>query len=212
MVRVKICGVTTVQDALAACEAGAHAIGLNFVPGSPRFVTLARAHELRDAVAPFVQVVGVFVDAAAETVREAWRSGALDLVQLHGAEAPAFANELGIKPIRAIRVRGGGDLAELPAWDSVARAIVLDGAGRPGAYGGEAFDWTLVGQARTLTTRPIVLAGGLDATNVADAIRATRPAGVDVASGVESAPGRKDPARMKAFLRAVRAAAADVSG
>jgi phosphoribosylanthranilate isomerase len=205
MVRVKICGVTTVDDAVAACDAGAHAIGLNFLATSPRAVTLERALEIREVVAPFVQVVGVFVNAAAGVIREACAAGCVDLVQLHGAETPEFAKELGIKPLRAIRVRSEADLAPLPAWERVARAIVLDGAGLAGAFGGASFDWSLVKAARALTSRPLVLAGGLSPENVASAIRAVRPAGVDVASGVESAPGRKDPLLMRAFVRAAQA-------
>jgi phosphoribosylanthranilate isomerase len=205
-VRVKICGITSVEDALAACEAGADAIGLNFIESSPRYVGHALAAIL-GALPPFVQVVGVLADAdpmLVDTVR-----GDVDMLQFHGNEDARRTQSLFLSPLlRAIRVRSADDLLQIPKWDA-ARAILLDGAGRPGTHGGATFDWSLVAVARTLTRKPLIIAGGLTPENVGEAIRATRPAAVDVASGVESAPGKKDPAKVRAFVAAVHAAAGE---
>lgn len=210
MVRVKICGVTSPAEAIAAIEAGADAIGLNYHPASPRFVG-GQGPAIARALPPFVVRVGVFVDAPFDALERARAD--VHLVQLHGAESPDEPRFQAWKVLRALRLRTPADLDALAAWDRVAeprpnlQGFILDGAGRPGVFGGETFDWSLFLEARRRTARPLVLAGGLTPENVYDAVRATQPDGVDVASGVESDPGRKDPAKMRAFIDAVRAAA-----
>lgn len=197
-VRVKICGITSVDDAKAAADAGADAIGLNFYAESPRFVG-DRYEQIAAAVPPSVQVVGVFVDAPVEQIQRV--SKVAEIVQLHGHEEPSILASLPwpIFVLRAIRVRSAQDLAELDRWN--VPGFLLDGAGRPGAHGGATFDWSLFLEAKKRTQKPLILAGGLTPENVAEAVRITQPFGVDVASGVESAPGRKDWKRMAEFVR-----------
>lgn len=200
MTEVKICGVTTPEDALAAIDAGADYVGLNFHPPSARWVEPERARWVREALGDRVKVVGVFVDRRAAEVQTIAESFALDLVQLHGQESADDFVDFPFPLVRAVRVKDASSLEALMDWKNAA-AVVLDGVGRPGAFGGEAFDWSL---AQHPLTAPLWLAGGLTVDNVGEAIRAVRPALVDVASGVEWAPGRKDPALMKAFVKAVR--------
>lgn len=200
MTQVKICGVTTPEDAEAAIDAGADSVGLNFHPPSARWVEPERARWVREALGNRVKVVGVFVDRPAAEVRALAESFALDLVQLHGNESPEDFANFPFPLVRAVRVKEAASLDSLLAWEGV-EAFVLDGVGRPGAFGGRTFDWSLA--TRPLPA-PVWLAGGLTADNVGDAIRAVRPALVDVASGVEFAPGRKDPSLMKAFVKSVR--------
>lgn len=205
---VKICGVTTPEDAAFASGAGAGAIGVNFWPGSKRFVgEAARAAEVLAAIAPGVLKIGVFVNApAAEVLDVADRLG-LDRVQLHGDEqAAAFTTVAGARLVRAVRVRDRASFDGAAPWH--ASWFLYDALVTGYGGGGVVAPWALVdAHAR----RPFLLAGGLTPQNVAQAILATRPAGVDVASGVEHAPGRKDPAKVAAFIRAAREAAATLS-
>ena len=205
---IKICGVTTPADALMAARAGATAIGVNLWPGSKRFVGGAAA-DVVAAIPAGVLKVGVFVNAAPDDVARAISTLGLDRAQLHGDErAEDFAAFDRARLIRAVRVR---DAASFPApggadgWGAVVRLFdaFVDGFGG----GGQTAPWELI-VARG--ARPFWLAGGLTPDNVAAAIAATSPDGVDVASGVEAAPGRKDPARVAAFVTAARAAAATV--
>ena len=207
MTPVKICGVTRVDDAAFAVTRGAAYVGLNFWPGSPRVIA---PHVARGAVramrvaAPDARAVGVFVDApVAEIIATAATVG-LQIVQLHGDEAPADGAALaaaGLVVWKAIALAGPDDLARLAAWPAV--AYVLDAAG-PGRGGtGRVIDWTLAAQA-VAAGHPIVLAGGLTAANVATAIATVRPFAVDVASGVERAPGDKDPLKVVQFIDAAR--------
>ena len=202
MTRVKICGITRVQDALAAARLGADAIGLMFHPASPRFVTPEQAPEILRGLPPFVTVVGVFVDPAPEEVRAALTAVRLQLLQFHGDEAPEFCGQFGVDYIKAARVRPGLDLVQYAARHAPARALLLD-AYVPGAHGGtgRSFDWSLIPGELAL---PVILSGGLDAANVTEAVRRVRPWAVDVSSGVESGKGIKDPARISAFIRGVR--------
>lgn len=202
--RVKICGITSVGDALAAARHGADAIGLVFYPPSPRLVTLERAREIAASLPPFVARVAVFVNPAAADVAAVIAACRPDLLQFHGEETPAFCRGFGVPYLRAARVRPGVDLLEsLPPFGDAA-GWLLD-AYRQELYGGtgEAFDWDLV--PRTLA-RPLVLSGGLDARNVGAAIRRVRPWAVDVSSGVEAGKGMKDERRIAAFMEAVRSA------
>ena len=199
--RVKICGITRQQDALDAVRLGADAIGLVFYPPSPRSVTLAQAEAITRHLPPFVTVVGLFVDAERGRIAEAIEAARIGLLQFHGAEAPDDCAGHGRPWIKAIRMRGGVDLERAAADYAEAAALLLD-AYRPGVPGGtgEVFDWDRV--PTSLADR-IVLAGGLSPTNVAQAVRTVRPYAVDVSGGVESEPGRKDAAKIAAFIRGV---------
>jgi phosphoribosylanthranilate isomerase len=199
--RVKICGITRVEDAQAACVAGADAIGLVFYPPSPRFLAIERARALRDALPPFVTPVALFVDPSREEVErvlERVRPGAL---QFHGDEPPEFCEQFGVPYLKACRIKEGVDLLEYLRPYMGARGWLADAFVE--AYGGvgKRFDWSLVPHQRP---RPLILSGGLTSSNVREAIRLVQPWGVDVSSGVESAKGIKDPAKIAAFMAEVR--------
>ena len=199
---VKICGITGIEDALAAARCGAHAIGLVFYRPSPRYVAPDRGGDIIRALPPFVTAVGLFVNAPAREVREVLAQAPVSLLQFHGAEAPAFCRQFGLPYMKAVRVRAGVDLLQYAHDYHDAKALLLD-AFVDGARGGtgETFDWSLI--PRTLPL-PIVLSGGLNADNVTEAIRAVRPWAVDVSSGVEAEKGIKDAAKIAAFMSGVR--------
>lgn len=203
-VRSKICGITRVEDALAAVEAGADAIGLVFYAKSPRAVSVEQAAEIVQALPPFVTSVGLFVNMPREALQALLKQVPLDLLQFHGDESAADCEGYGRPYMKALRVRPGDDVATLMAPYAGARGILLDTfvEGVPGGTGA-AFDWSLVPQD---AARPIVLAGGLDAGNVAEAIRQVRPYAVDVSGGVEASKGIKDANKIRAFVQAVREA------
>jgi phosphoribosylanthranilate isomerase len=212
--RIKICGITTVADALLAAEAGADAIGLNFYERSPRYVTTERAKEICAALPPGITKVGVFVNSLSQGVIATMKRVGLHAVQLHGDEGPDFLVALGELPIiKAFRckestldsVRAFLDLCPESSYPT---AVLLD-AHAPGNYGGtgQVLDWAGLARERNkLLGLPLILAGGLTALNVAEAIRLARPDAVDTASGVESAPGKKDPVQVRAFVAAAKAA------
>jgi phosphoribosylanthranilate isomerase len=202
--RVKICGLTNVADALAAAEAGADMIGLMFYEGSPRRVTLAQAAEISRALPPFVLRVGVFVNPDEALVARAMAECQLSLLQFHGDETSDFCTQFGLMNMKAFRIRDEASLAPLAKFQT--DAFLLD-AYSPAALGGtgERFNWELAVKAQEFG-KPLFLAGGLTAENVADAVRQVQPFAVDVSSGVESAPGQKDAAKIRAFIQAVRAA------
>jgi phosphoribosylanthranilate isomerase len=198
-VRVKFCGMTRREDLESACELGVDAVGLVFVPGTPRNVDVARARELIRGLPPFVARVGVFADEDPVRIRRIREDLGLTAVQLHGSESPGHCAAVGGVRIKAFRVKSPWDPAVLDAYEC--EACLLDSPVPGGAGGGGvAFDW---GMLHGLMGRRIVLAGGLTEQNVGEAIRAVRPYAVDVSTGIESAPGRKDRERMAAFLRAV---------
>lgn len=201
-VRVKVCGVTRPEDAVAAELAGADAVGVILWARSPRRLELAAAASVLAPLGPFVQRVGVVVDAPADFVHEAIERLRLGAVQFHGREEAAFVNAFRdrVAVLRALAYRPGVSLRTLAAWP--VDALVLDGL-RPGS--GEAFDWSAAGWLRDLPGRWL-LAGGLTPANVAPAVEALDPTGVDVASGVESAPGVKDHAALRRFVAAAKAA------
>ncbi|EJL03131.1 MULTISPECIES: phosphoribosylanthranilate isomerase [Pseudomonas] len=201
-VRSKICGITRVEDALAAVEAGADAIGLVFYAKSPRAVTVQQARAIIQALPPFVTPVGLFVNTSRCELGEILDAVPLALLQFHGDEAPADCEGWHRPYIKALRVKAGDDIAASCEAFAGASGILLDTyvEGVPGGTG-EAFDWTLVPQG---LSKPIILAGGLTAENVAEAIRQVRPYAVDVSGGVEQAKGIKDAARIHAFMAAVR--------
>jgi phosphoribosylanthranilate isomerase len=198
--RVKICGITRPSDALAAAHAGADAIGLVFYPPSPRFLSVERAVEIRDALPPFVQTVALFVNPDAAQVAQVIGRVTPSLLQFHGEETPAFCEEFGLPYLKACRVRPGVDTLKYLRSFKRAAAWLLDS--HVAEYGGvgERFDWSLVPAERE---RPLVLSGGLEPGNVREAIRRVKPWGVDVSSGVESAKGIKDAAKIAAFIAEV---------
>ena len=189
---LKICGITNQEDATAAIAGGATAIGFNFYRRSPRYLAPERAAGIQTA--PGVRRVGVFVDEARERVGEIARIAALDVAQLHGSETPAdYPASLAVW--KAVRV---GEIFDLSRWhDCPAEALLLDGLAS-----GVAFDWRLAVPA----LKPLILAGGLDASNVAEAVALAHPWGVDACSRIESAPGKKDHRKMNEFLEAAKAA------
>lgn len=201
-VRVKVCGVTRLQDALAAWQAGADALGLNFYVKSPRCVDIATAAALAATRPPLGAVVGVFVNTPMDEVRAKVRECGLTAVQLHGDEPPEACSGYGVPVIKALRVRGPEDVARAREYVGVGdvAGLLLDGAAPGYGGGGVGFDWSLVAQLSGSGV-PVLVAGGLKPSNVAEAVRATRPYGVDVASGVESAPGIKDLDAVRAFVR-----------
>jgi phosphoribosylanthranilate isomerase len=206
MVRVKICGVTNGRDARAACELGAYALGFNFHDRSPRVIAPAEAWKLRRQLPSDVQAVGVFVNWKPVAVVALAEALELSAVQLHGDESPRHATSCArrVSVIKAFRVTSELSLAELAKFRRVS-GFLLDGA-RAGQYGGTGHtaDWDFA--RRAAATRPIILAGGLTPENVAEAILAARPQAVDVASGVESRPGKKDHGKMREFFSEVERA------
>ena len=210
MFRIKICGITSVEDALLAAEAGADAIGLNFYDKSPRFVTTERAKEICVALPANIVRIGVFVNSLPKGVAATVERVGLSAVQLHGDEGPDFLKALGKLPvIKAFRCKestldGVKAFLGLCNESSHPSAILLD-AHAPGNYGGtgQVLDWAGLARERNkLLGIPLILAGGLTPLNVAAAIRLVRPDAVDTASGVESAPGKKDPDKVRAFVAA----------
>ena len=198
--RIKICGITSHTDAFAAVEAGAHALGFMFYEGSPRAISPAAAAEVIRQLPPFVAKVGVFVDAPEEFIRQTISTCGLDTLQFHGGESSAFCSQFDLKIIKAFRVRGVEILRELPAYETSAwllDSFVPDQFGGTGAK----FNWELASAAKKLG-RPIILAGGLTPENVGEAVRHVEPYAVDVSSGVEAKPGRKDHAKIRAFIEA----------
>ena len=199
MVRIKICGLTTVTDAQAAARAGADAIGLVFVPRSQRFVAIETACEVVRSLPPFINRVGLFMDQAPKDIERVLAAVALDTLQFHGDEAPADCAAFGLPWIKALAMGDGHP----PNWDcwQDAQALLLDShAGGTLGGSGQRFDWRRIPALQ----RPWILAGGLDAQNVAEACRQLRPHAVDVSSGVEKSPGIKDHSLMKEFIGAAR--------
>ncbi|ANY86159.1 MULTISPECIES: phosphoribosylanthranilate isomerase [Pseudomonas] len=203
-VRSKICGITRIEDALAAAEAGADAIGLVFYAKSPRAVDVRQARAIIAELPPFVTTVGLFVNASRCELNEILEAVPLDLLQFHGDETPADCEGYHRPWIKALRVRPGDELESACQLYAGARGILLDTyvPGVPGGTG-EAFDWSLVPAS---LSKPIILAGGLSAGNVGQAIAQVRPYAVDVSGGVEQAKGIKDAAKIEAFMRAVKQA------
>jgi len=206
--RIKICGITNVSDALTAVDAGADALGFMFYERSKRYVTPDAVAEIVEQLPPFVMRVGVFVDPSAETVNETTSTCGITALQFHGSESPEFCGQFGLPVIKAFRILDKSSLDALPQYQTSAWLLDSDVPGQVGGTG-KKFDWSLAQQATRLG-RPVILAGGLTPENVATAVREVRPYGVDVSSGVELAPGRKDAHRVKAFIRAAREAQAEL--
>jgi phosphoribosylanthranilate isomerase len=202
VIRVKICGITREEDALAVAHGGADAIGLVFYEPSPRYVSIAQAARLVAVLPPFVTVVGLFVNASADFVREVLATVSLDVLQFHGDESADFCEQFQKPYLKAIRVKPGVDLLQCAAHFHRAQGLLLDAHvdGIPGGTGA-VFDWTLIPQSVPL---PLILSGGLDAENVADGIKQVRPYAVDVSSGVEASKGVKDAAKIARFIQEVK--------
>jgi phosphoribosylanthranilate isomerase len=197
--RVKICGITRLDDALACADLGIDAIGLNFAPMSKRRIGEERAAKIVSRLPPFIWAVGVFVNATETSIRRTISRVGLHAVQLHGDEPLSFGAKLGVPILRSVAV---GEKAPRTRRPKHVSCFVLDAAQVGHGGGGKTFDWKL---AKAFAKKhPTLLAGGLDDTNVAEAIRIVRPLGVDVASGVERSPGIKDPRKLARFVRAAR--------
>ena len=199
--RIKICGLTRPQDVRAAVESGADAIGFVFYPPSPRAVSVDQAAELAALLPPFVSSVGLFVNAAPPDVDAVLARVPLQLLQFHGDESESDCARYGRPWIKAARMRPGVDLLEFSTFHPRASGILVDAFVDGYGGGGQTFDWSLIPQG---FGRPLVLSGGLDADNVTEAVRRIRPWAVDVSSGVESAKGIKDAAKIAAFIAGVR--------
>jgi phosphoribosylanthranilate isomerase len=212
MTRVKICGLTTLEDAHQAVELGAWALGMIFWPKSPRACPIEQAEAIGAQLHRRVELAGVFVNAPLDEVTGVADGLGLTMIQLHGDEGPSFCAEVarrtGAKVMKAARVRTGADVLALERFHT---DLHLLDAHQPGRYGGtgETFDWDLVRRRRT--DIPLVLSGGLNPDNVADAIEATHPYAVDTASGTEARPGVKDPEKLRAFAAAVAATAPELA-
>ena len=206
--KVKICGITNVDDAKAAADAGADALGFMFFPPSPRNLTINMAAKIAGHVSPFVLRVGVFVDPEPDFVFAAMSACGLNLLQFHGNESPEFCAQFGVMSMKAFRVRDAESLVCLPQYRTDAYLLDSYVAGRQGGTG-EKFNWDLAIEAKK-HKKPIFLAGGLTPNNVAYAVTTVQPYGLDVSSGVESSPGRKDHQKIQAFISAAKNAAAQL--
>jgi phosphoribosylanthranilate isomerase len=201
-VKVKICGITNLPDGMAAAEAGADMLGFVFYEHSPRRISVEAASALAPRLPPFVLKVGVFVNPPEDLVLRAIRECGLNLLQFHGEEPPEYCLQFGLMSMKAFRVQDAASLQALSAYPTDAWLLDAYSPGKPGGTG-ETFNWGLALEARS-SGRPIFLAGGLTPENVAEAVRSARPYGVDVSGGVEASPGRKDHAKVRAFIQAAK--------
>jgi phosphoribosylanthranilate isomerase len=201
-VKVKICGITNLPDALAAVEAGADALGFMFYEKSPRHVSLRDASEIIRQLPPFVIKVGVFVDAPEDLVMRAIADCGLNTLQFHGQETPEYCTQFGLLTMKAFRIRDADSVKELRNYPTDAWLLDAFVADKLGGTG-EKFNWDLALEAKKLG-RPIFLAGGLTPENVAEAVKKVQPYSVDVSSGVEAAPGKKDHEKMRRFIKAAK--------
>ena len=205
-VRVKICGITTLEDALVAVEAGADALGFIFVEGTPRYVTPTAAAAIVRRLPPFVTPVGVFWDHPRAHVKAVAETCGLGALQLHGDESPEDARQYGLPVIKTIKVGGRGDLDRMPGYRGAVAAFLLDSAARwSEGEPRQPIEWQLARLAAS--SGRILLSAGLNPDNVARAVEIARPYGVDVNSGVETRPGRKDPDKVRRFVAEARRAA-----
>lgn len=201
-VRVKVCGITRSEDAIAAVQCGVDAIGFVFWSHSARYIDPESARRIAEVIPPFICTVGVYVDPDAAWVEETARAAKLNLLQFHGDESPEFCNQFSQPYIKAIRVKPDTDLLQYAQRYGAAKGLLLDtyAADMPGGTG-HAFDWQLIPQQLSL---PLILSGGLNPDNVARAIKQTQPWAVDVSSGVEASKGIKDEKKIIAFMQGVK--------
>jgi phosphoribosylanthranilate isomerase len=202
-VKVKICGITSLADGRVAAEAGADALGFVFYEPSPRYISPEAAAAIIGQLPPLPIKVGVFVNAPKELVLSAMSQCRLDLLQFHGDEPPDYCLQFGLRSMKAFRIESPDCLQRLPDYPTDAWLLDACAPGKPGGTG-QTFNWDLALEAMKLG-HPVFLAGGLTPENVADAVRRLRPYGVDVSSGVEAAPGRKDPGKVRAFIESAKA-------
>ena len=201
-IRVKICGITRVEDAISAVNAGADAIGLVFYAPSPRALTIAQAQQIVAAIPPFVSIVGLFVNAMQNEIEAVLSKVRLDILQYHGDETASDCQQINLPYYKAIRVKADINLLQCEAEFKSAKALLLDTYSEAAVGGtGQVFDWNLIPNNMT---KPVILAGGLTADNVALAIRQVMPYAVDVSGGVEASRGIKDAAKIAAFIQGVR--------
>jgi phosphoribosylanthranilate isomerase len=197
--KIKICGTTNLDDALLAVELGADALGFIFYPKSPRYIKVQDAANICNALPPFVAKVGVFVDELEYEIEKALHECLLNALQFHGDEPPGFCQKFAAKSIKAIRVRDEESLRAAAEYD--VDALLLDTYTDESRGGtGRTFDWSLAVRAKEFLSAPIILSGGLTTANVQEAVRKVRPYAVDVASGVEREPGKKDPEKLRRFI------------
>jgi phosphoribosylanthranilate isomerase len=201
--KVKICGITNLEDAKLAVDLGADALGFIFYQKSPRYITVPKAADICNALPPFVAKVGVFVDELEFEIEKALQDCLLTVLQFHGEEPPGFCQKFPAKSIKAIRVRDEASLAAAEEYDVDALLLDTYTAGQQGGTG-RTFDWSLAVKAKERLTPLIILSGGITPENVQAAIRQVQPYGVDISSGVESAPGKKDPEKLRRFFEACR--------
>ncbi len=203
MIKIKICGITNLDDALYAAERGADALGFNFYKKSPRFIEPEKAAEIISQLPPFIQPVGVFVNEREEKIREVQALTCIQTVQLHGDESPEFCEHFGSRVIKAFQIKDKESIKHMAHYH--VGAFLLDSYQNSLRGGtGETFDWHLAVVAKTFGR--VILAGGLTPENVAEAVKLVQPYGVDVAGGVEREKGIKDQAKLKTFISAVRRA------
>jgi phosphoribosylanthranilate isomerase len=202
LTRVKICGITRIEDALTAIRLGANAIGFIFWDKSARYIDPKEARKIVMALPPFVTVVGVYVNPSSEWVEETCSIAGLNLLQFHGDELPEFCSQFPLPYIKAVRIRSGIDLLQYAAQYSSSNGLLLDSyvEGVPGGTG-RTFEWSLIPENLSL---PLIVSGGLHAKNVCEAIREAKPWAVDVSSGVEITKGIKDADKIAAFMTGVR--------
>lgn len=199
--RAKICGITRVEDALAAVSAGVDAIGLVFYAPSPRHVSIKQATAITNALPPFVSVVGLFVDASQQEVESVLTHVCIDVLQFHGDESEADCIRFGLPYLKAVRVKESTNLIQYAEMYSTAKALLLDTYSEQAVGGtGQVFDWSLIPKT---FSKPIILAGGLTPENVATAVKQVQPYAVDVSGGVEGSKGIKDSAKIAAFMAAI---------
>ena len=197
--KIKICGITNLPDAQLAVELGADALGFIFYPKSPRYIKVRAAADICNTLPPFVMKVGVFVDELEYEIERALGECLLTALQFHGEEPPGFCQKFAAKSIKAIRVRDEASLRAAAEYD--VDALLLDTYTELERGGtGRTFDWSLALKAKETLAPPIILSGGLTAVNVQEAIRKVRPYAVDVSSGVEREPGKKDPEKLRRFI------------
>ena len=203
-VQVKICGITNVEDGIAAAEAGADALGFIFYQKSPRYLPIEKAAQIIRDLPPMIVKVGVFVDAPEEVVFRVISDCGLNVLQFHGSETPEYCLQFGLMSMKAFQIRDAQSLSRLTDFPTDAWLLDAYSDGRLGGTG-ESFNWDLAVEAGKWG-RPIFLAGGLTPGNVAEAVRQVQPYAVDVSSGVEASPGKKDHAKVKAFIQAAKSA------
>ena len=199
--RIKICGIKHLDDALKAVEFGADAIGLIFVEKSPRYASLTDARFIAESLPPFVTVVGLFMDASEETVREALKVVPLNLLQFHGDETPEFCEQFGIPYLKVLKMRENVNVVAFAQEYPNAAGILLDTYSKVGGGSGQTFDWNLIPSD---IPKPVILAGGLNPENVALAVETVKPYAVDVSSGVQSEPSIKDHKKIEQFIKEVQ--------